>query len=292
MKEISKMYIITPVFNRKDFTRNYLVALSRQTNKNFKIIIVDDGSTDGTTEMIEAEFPEVILLKEKGDLWWAEATNIGVRYAMTQGATYVMTLNDDTLPEPDYVEKMIYWSEKEPNALLGALALDQKTDEIIFGGENRDWKTGKSTYVLDGLSEEERFGLHEVSMFPGRGLLIPIKVFEKIGLYDSKNFPQTIADNDFTHRAVNNGFKIYCNYDAKIKIYPDESAAVTLKQNKSLKNYIDHLFGMRGGGNLKWFIKCTLKNCPKKYLLPFLSKGLASRVTGYWIDSLRNKKKD
>ncbi len=286
------IYIVTPVFNRKSFTKNYLEALAQQTVKNFHVIIVDDGSTDGTSEMIEKEFSNVILLKEEGNLWWAEATNVGVRYAMSQGADYVMTLNDDTLPEPDYIEKMIYWSEKEPDALLGALAVDVKTNKIIEGGENRDWKTGKSTYVIDNLSKDERYGLHEVSVFPGRGLLIPIKVFEKIGLYDSKNFPQTIADNDFAHRAVNNGFKIYCNYDAKIKMYPEESATVALRKKKSIKNYMDHLFGMKGGGNLKWFITCSLKNCPKKYLLPFITKGVASRITGYWTDGLRKKKKD
>jgi GT2 family glycosyltransferase len=283
------IYIVTPVFNRKTFTKNYLKALGKQTVGNFKIIIVDDGSSDGTSDMIENEFPDVILLKEDGDLWWAEATNIGVRYAIGQKANYIMTLNDDTLPAFDYIEKMLYWSKKKPDTLIGALALDHDTDEIIYGGENRSWKTGRSSYVLDGLSENEKFGLHEVSLFPGRGLLIPVNTFKKIGLYDSKNFPQTMADNDFTHRAINNGFKIFCNYDAKIKIYPDESAAVTLQNNKSLKNYIDHLFGMKGGGNLKWFIKCSLKNCPKRYLLSFIVKGVASRIIGYWINGLRKK---
>jgi len=282
------LYIVTPVFNRKTFTENYLKALSEQTVKDFKTIIVDDGSTDGTAEMITEQFPEVILLREKGDLWWAEATNVGVRYAMEHGATYIMTLNDDTVPDPDYIEKMIYWSNKQPEVLLGALALDYNTNKMIFGGENRSWKTGKSTYVLDTLSENERFGLHEVNLFPGRGLLIPKKVFDTIGLYDSKNFPQTIADNDFTHRAVNHGFKIYCNFDAKIKIYPDESGNVKLQRERSWKNYYQHLFGMRGGGNLKWFTICVLKNCPKKYLFPFLFYGLSSRIAGYlikWIKS-------
>ncbi|HIO96818.1 MAG TPA: glycosyltransferase family 2 protein, partial [Leucothrix sp.] len=97
------IYIVTPVFNRKDFTQSYLEALSKQTSTNFKTIIVDDGSNDGTSEMVESLFPEVILLKEPGDLWWAEATNIGVRHALSLGADYVMTLNDDTLPEPDYI---------------------------------------------------------------------------------------------------------------------------------------------------------------------------------------------
>ena len=58
------LYIVTPVFNRINFTKQYLYALNNQTTRNFKIVIVDDGSTDGTSEMIKKNFPEVILLKE------------------------------------------------------------------------------------------------------------------------------------------------------------------------------------------------------------------------------------
>jgi GT2 family glycosyltransferase len=277
------IYIVTPVFNRRGFTEKYLEALSKQTNKDFKTIIVDDGSTDGTAEMIVEKFPDIIVLREKGDLWWAEATNVGVRYAMAQGASYIMTLNDDTVPESDYMEKMIYWTQQKPDALLGAFAIDANTTKPISGGEYRSWKTGKSIYNLDILSEDQWHGLHPVSHFPGRGLLIPTKVFESIGYYDSKNFPQTIADNDFTHRAKNNGFEIYCNFDARIGIYPDESATVSLRKKKSLKNYYNHLFGIRGGGNLKWFTICTLKNCPTKYVARFLIIGLTRRIFGYFF---------
>ena len=276
------IYIITPVFNRRAFTRQYLKALSRQTVSDFKIIIVDDGSVDGTSEMIESEFPNVIILKEEGGLWWAEATNIGVRYAIDQGANYIMTLNDDTLPAPDYIEKMVYWSKKKPKALLGALAIHFTTEEVVYGGQLQNWKHCKTTDVLNTLDESERHGLHEVDYFPGRGLLIPISVFEVIGYYDSKNFPQTIADLDFTFRAKKYGFEIYCNYDSKIKVYPDESATIQLKNSKSLKNYKEHLFGRRGGGNLVFFTIFVLKNAPKPYVLPYLVNGIVRRILGYW----------
>ena len=275
------IFIVTPVYNRKEFTKNYLEALSKQTDENFKIIIVDDGSTDGTSEMIEEEFPNVILLKEKGDLWWAEATNVGVRYALDQGAEYIMTLNDDTVPETDYIEKMIYWSQKKPKALLGALAIDAYSSEIIYGGVWFHWRTHKYEHIWENLSCEEKKGLHEVNTFPGRGLLIPSEVFNIIGFYDSKSFPQTFADIDFTARAINKGYKIYCNYDAKIKIFPDESGGSILRKNKSLKNYYLHLFGKKGAGNLKWFIIFIMKNAPKKYLLQNLFIGVSRRLIGY-----------
>ena len=116
-----------------------------------------------------------------------------------------------------------------------------------------------------------------------------LSLFEKIGFYDSKNFPQTVADLDYTCRAVNAGYTIYCNYDAKIKIFPDESANTKLQRNRSLKNYLNHLFSIRGGGNLKWFIIFSLKNAPKKYLLQHLFIGLSKRIFGYPIKWLIGK---
>jgi len=282
------IYIVTPVFNRKEFTRNYLKALSRQTSKEFKIIIVDDGSNDGTPEMVKEEFPEVILLREEGDLWWAEATNVGVRYAIEQNAEYIMTLNDDTIPAENYIEQMINWSKQKPNALLGAAAVDAESGSIVFGGEYLSWKNGGSRKnLLDTIPVDKRKGLHRVNFFPGRGLLIPREVFDEIGLYDSKNFPQTVADNDFTIRADFAGYEIYCNYDAIIQMYPEESGGTKLIKDKSWKNYYQHLFGMRGAGNLKWFTIFAFKNAPKRYLLGYWLNGVAHRMGGYLLEWLK-----
>ncbi|MBL1418936.1 MAG: glycosyltransferase family 2 protein [Alphaproteobacteria bacterium] len=284
------IYIITPVFNRIKFTRAYLQALKQQTVSNFKVVIVDDGSTDGTAKMVETEFPDVILLKQQGDLWWAEATNIGVRYALKHGATGIMTLNDDTLPAADYIEQMLLSNSHNPTALLGAFAVDVADGKPLFGGENLNWKTGKFDAVLNENFANDYHGLHEVNVFPGRGLLIPVEVFDRIGFYDSKNFPQTVADLDFTVRAHQNGFKIFCNFDAKIKIYPDESGGIEFKKNRSLKNFYNHLFGMRGGGNLKWFTIFCFKNAPKKYLLQYWLNGMVRRIGGYLIMWIKESK--
>ena len=118
-------------------------------------------------EPIEKEFSEVILLKEEGNLWWAEATNIGVKYAIQLGATYVMTLNNDTLPEPDYIERMLYWSNKEPEALLGALAVDVNNGTMLYGGEKREWSTGKGIQLLDTIPKDKKIALIDDSIVRG-----------------------------------------------------------------------------------------------------------------------------
>lgn len=283
------IYIVTPVYNRREFTRGYLQALGSQTVQNFKTIIVDDGSTDGTSEMIEQEFPDVILLKEVGgDLWWTAATNIGVKYALAQSdVDYIMTLNDDTLPNIDYIEKMILHSKEHPDALLGAFTIDANTGENVYGGHIINWPICANESLLKTKNIQKFEGLYEVNVYPGRGLLIPKKVFEDIGFYDAKNFPQTVADLDFTARAKNFGYKIYCNYDAKIKEYPEESGGVSVRKKKSWKNYYTHLFGYHGRGNLIWFTKFAIKNAPRKYLVQCLFFGISRRVGGYLRDWMK-----
>lgn len=279
--------VVIPVNNRKGFTRNCLVSLRRQTVKIPQIIVIDDGSTDGSGEMIVKEFPEVVLLHGDGNLWWTGATNMGVELALRERAEYIMTLNNDTIAADNLVETMMYSARVKPHALFGALAIDAKTQIPIYGGEIIDWKLARYKRVLDTLGENDQKGLYEVTHFPGRCLLIPSEVFLKIGLFNGRLFPHYAADYDFTHRARKMGYKVFCNYDAKVYIYPDASGDAQLRKRKTIRNYYGHLFGIKGGGNLKVFWRYAMRNCPKSYLPGFLFFGISRRIFGYLIDWMK-----
>jgi len=279
----ASIYIIIPVHNRKAFTRNCLHSLQRQTISGHRIIVVDDGSTDGTGDMLSKEFPDVIVLPGNGNLFWTAAINMGIRHALMLGAKYVLTLNNDTIASENFMEQMRFWISVTPDALLGALDIDMKTQRPYYGGEIIDWTWSKSRFLLDELKEEDQNGLHEVSLYPGRGLLIPKMVFETIGLFEEKKMPHYLADHDFTQMARRNGFKIYCNYDARLYTYPDEGGDHKLRKNKSIRKYFLHLFGIHGGGNLKNFTIYSIRNCPKKYLPASLLTGYIRRIAGYWL---------
>lgn len=114
------IYIVIPIYNRKNFTRECIVSLQNQTYKNYKIIIIDDGSTDGTKEMLQTEFPEVLVLYGDGNLFWTKAINMGIKKALALGAEYILTLNNDTIATSDFLEKMIFWAERTHQARYSA----------------------------------------------------------------------------------------------------------------------------------------------------------------------------
>lgn len=276
--------IVIPVHNRKKFTEACLISLKQQSHPADHIVIVDDGSTDGTEEMINQQFPDVIVIKGDGNLFWTAAINLGIKWALAKGTDYVLTLNNDTVASPDFIEKML--AHANPHFLLGALDIDIHTKKPYYGGEIFSWRSGKSKFLLDTLSADEQIGLHEVSLFPGRGLLMPRIVFDTIGLFEEKRLPHYLADYDFTQMARKNGFRVFCNYDARLYTYPDEGGDHKIRVRKSWRTYFDHLFTIRGGGNLRNFTVYTLRNCPPKDIVFALVSGYVRRIGGFWIKSI------
>jgi GT2 family glycosyltransferase len=280
------LFIIIPVFNRWVFTLACLKSLEQQSEKkNFKTIVVDHGSTDGTSDYIEMHFPWVKVLQGDKSMWWTAATNLGIEYALARKATYILTLNNDTLAEPDYISEIYKAIDAAPqNALIGSTSINVVTKKVTYRGEIINWFFDSKSFNSNSVVKEPESGLISASYFPGRGLIIPKRVFEKIGLFDQTYFPHYMADYEFTLRAKREGFLILCAWNAKIATYPEESGANNLKAKTSLNAYKEHLFGMKGGANLPLFYRFAWRHCPA-YALPFyLLSGTARRLIGYWLN--------
>ena len=277
------LYIVIPVFNRWRYTRACLDSLRAQTNQDFRVIVVDDGSTDETAAELALGYPEVAVVTGTGNLFWTAGVNRGIERALALGADRVLTLNNDVLTAPDFVAQMLAAAGQHPRAVLGALEFDANTGQAIYGGERLNFKTNTRADLLDELPADRRTGLHPVTYLPGRGLLIPKVVLDKIGLFDEKRLPHYLADFDYTSVARRAGFPVYCNYEARLSTYPEESGQTLTRKHRSVKGYFQHLFGIRGGGNMVNFTHFALKNCPWPYLPYFLLNGYVRRLVGYFL---------
>ncbi len=290
--EAEKICVIIPTYNRRDFVVGCVKSLRKQTINGFEIVVVDNGSTDGTSDVISKSFSDVTLLKGHDNLWWSGAVNLGIKYALKKGFECILLLDNDTEVMPDYIEKMIYWAKQKPTALFSSMVYDISTGEPFYVGARIDWRQGKEEALINKIQKEDFHGLIEVTHLPGRGLWIPVIVFDKIGLFDAKNFPQKAADYDFTFHAAKAGFPLFCNCDAKLNGYTKEVTGSAYTQKFSFKNYYKHLTAIDGGANIIVLWRYVMRICPRKYRFKYLAKCLIGAFIGYPASFLPTEVKD
>jgi GT2 family glycosyltransferase len=219
---MKRVALLVPVFNNLEFTKNCLRKLDellsgiRPGHIEYSVIIIDDGSKDGTSAWIKANFPDVMVLQGDGNLWWSGGVNMGAAYAINHGNyEYVLLWNNDIQPADNYFAELnSLIPQLTEDTIVGSKIYNMGSKNIVwsFGGRFNPW-SGR-LYML-GYEEEDGDKFTSpvrVDWLPGMGTLVPRKVIEKIGYWDAVNFPQYHGDSDFTYRARLSGFEL--------KVYP------------------------------------------------------------------------
>jgi GT2 family glycosyltransferase len=206
------IFVCIPLFNRKHYTRACLNSILKQ-EVELKVICCDDGSTDGTSDMLADEFPQVTVLKGDGNLWWAGATNVCVEYALSlaDAGDFIFTVNNDTEILPGSMKAQLQNSVQNNRAIIGLLNLFYEDHSAI---ENSAFLL---TYGGMGLKRLHKHGqrrlnkgqLLQVDGLAGKGILIPVEVYKKVGLYAADKLPHYHADLEFSIRAKRAGFSLF-----------------------------------------------------------------------------------
>lgn len=232
-------YVILPVHNRKEITLKCLANLKSQGDLNiYHVIVVDDGSTDGTSQAIASQYPTVHLLQGNGDLWWTGAIKLGMEYALSQGAKYCIWLNDDTLPEANAIRSLIEYCDKHPKTIAAANVLDPYTHKPSYGGVIRQKNkilpifANKQSVFCDGLS--------------GNLVCISSDLIRAIGYPNNRLSPHYYGDVIYTHYARLAGYSLvllhnavaYCQDDHEPVrwFHSDQSFTEILKERLSIKS--------------------------------------------------------
>lgn len=224
------VYIVTPVFNSVEHTEIFLRSIQKQTYKNLKVVIVDDGSTDGTSQMISRNFPDTILLHGDGNLWWSGGTNKAVKRAMKDRVDYVLTINNDVVVKEDYVESLVKTALSHQDSLIGSLVVySNNKNKVWYAGATFDMESGNLVHKTGSIKDYN--GINDSDWLTGMGVIIPVDVFTKIGLYNEKEYPKYFGDAEFSLRAKEGGYRLLV--DTKSVVVADlESNWV----DKSFKN--------------------------------------------------------
>lgn len=279
------IYIIIPVHNRKQYTKDCLICLRRQTYRNFTTIVVDDGSLDGTSSMILKEFPEVVLLKGDGNLWWTKSVNMGVSYAVkisnVDAFNAVLTLNDDLLVDDNYIETLLESYDTKRKCLVGSVTVDIKEPNYLeYAGAMCNYYTAKGVRIASIFNNDYKSLLSKYSIIPtddlsGRGTLIPLEVFENIGLYDEKNFPHYMADIEFSVRARRAGYPLFIS----IKSIIHNHTEATRNKKRSWSSFLFGFFSFKSPNYLKARYVFAIRHTPMRQL--YFLADLSRLTVGY-----------
>ena len=259
-----KIAFVIPVHNRLDYNKECLQTLEQQKetlffkNNEIKIIVVDDGSTDGTGDWIREYRKDVTVLQGDGNLWYSGSMNLGMRYAFDHfDSDFIMVWENDIFPVDAYFDHLQEILERwDGNTLICSKLNYRSHPERIFGmGGTFDPKTGRRRLIgMSKLDGPEYEADREVDWFLGQGVLLHKDIVAKVGYLDEKNFPQYHADIDYSLRARYAGYKNIVYH--KIKLLNDTSmTGISHKKDKSLKDFIESLTSIRSNQNIKKDLK-------------------------------------
>jgi len=188
MRSHARPVIVIPVHNRRAITLGALQFLRDDAVFAWAtVLVVDDGSSDGTAQAIKKEFPDVQLLVGDGTWWWCGAIRRGMDWALRHDAQQVFWLNDDCRPPAGGLDEM----RKTSDATGAIVWIDARSpDGWSYGGHRRTaWRIRRCTV------DEERRG--KIDTFSGNCVCLPRSWVDRVGLPHDHLFPHGIGDLDY-----------------------------------------------------------------------------------------------
>ncbi|MDP4227071.1 MAG: glycosyltransferase family 2 protein [Bacteroidota bacterium] len=252
-----KVSLIILNWNGKEDTAECLESLKHITYSNYEIILIDNGSTDGSVKYFQEYFPDIEIIENRENLGFAEGNNVGIRRAIGKSADYVLILNNDVIVDPEFLNKMIEVAEN--NKLAGAIGskIYHYYDPEIIDRPNKKinlW-TGNFrifTSIKDNGNDDKA---EEVGCITGCCMLIKTQLIKEIGGFDPEYFLYW-EETDLCIRITKYGYKII--YVPKAKIWHKIESS-----GGSRTSYYYY------GRNIFRFMKKNANKCQKTFFLFF-----------------------
>ncbi len=234
--------IVIPHYNGLKILKDCLTSLFQNTFQDFVVLLIDNGSTDGSQQMVKEQFPQVQLIQNEQNLGYAGACNQGMDLAQSK---YVLLLNNDTVSPPHFLQELVAAMEKHPQAAMAQPKILSIQDPRYFdysgaaGGEmdilGYPFARGRIFDLVEKDKGQYDQMIEQVFWTSGCALLLRKKVIDQIGKLDEDFFAHQ-EEIDLNWRAQLAGYQNIVVTSTYIYHY----SGYTLRQDNQHKMYLNH----------------------------------------------------
>lgn len=293
-----KVCVILLNWNGREDSLACLESLKLTAYSPMEVLVVDQGSQDGLSEVLRLSHPDVKLLTNERNLGFAHGSNQGIRWGLENGAGLVLLLNNDTIVDRQCIGELVRAAAANPRA--GAVG-----PKILRLSEpGRIWSVGGIVDFTENVGRMRGYGQidggqfdrpAEVDFLSGCAVMVPKAVVETVGLLSEDFSPAYYEDADWGMRIRAAGYLNLVVPSARV--WHKESASTGGEYNATAKYLMGHhaVLFMRKHAKwhqwAKWFLFAVL-SLPAQYVVRSLQgKGAAVRAkaAGIWDGMLGNR---
>jgi GT2 family glycosyltransferase len=268
----AQLAVLITCYNRRDTTLMCLQRLYQQ-DVNFDVYLVDDGSSDGTSDAVKANYPAVRILEGNGNLFWVGGMRLAFSEALKDRYDYYLWLNDDTLLEPQALRNLLnihhdLAKRAHPNSIIVGSTRDPVTGKPTYGGavQSKRWYSNKFEFVEPGQTPQQCDTLY------GNCVLIPHSVAEKVGNIDAA-FIHSLGDLDYGLRARKLGCSVWAAPGYVGTCSKNSISGSWADTNLTLPERLKKVFQLKGFPIRAWTVFVKRHSGPLWYIywpLPYL----------------------
>lgn len=252
---LNKPFVCVIVLNYsgKNYLQTCLASLETQTYSNYSVIVCDNASVDRSVDYVKINFPLITIIQNQENFGFAKGNNIAIKFALETGADYILLLNNDTIAEKDFIEKLVTTAESsKKTGIVGPKIFDTRNRSLI---QDIGMSCDKFGFPLAINSEEvrDKGSVYEVFYVSGCAMLVKQEVLRKIGLFDEAYFMFS-EDLDLCWRAQLAGYTVVVNKAAKIYHAGGGSIVGGAIKNRSYTTNLTRIF-LRERNTLRTLIK-------------------------------------